>query len=480
MALPAEIVALSSSETRMWRAALLARMAELVARVEVLEAENAALKACVGRLEVENAALKAENTALRAEMEKPSKTPNNSSMPPSHGQKANAETKAKPKGKVHAGAHRPLHPHPTTRRDVFADHCPHCRAAVTATSQVPLQAYDRIEIPAITPDVTRVTLHGGTCPCCHERFKATPPAGLEPGSPFGPNLRAFVLYLRFGQVIPFARLERLLSDLFGLAISEGALANMLKDSAPAFEAQASAIRRRLLAGTVLQSDETSMRVGRRTFWVWVFHHGDSACFVIRPSRGKAVVAAFLGDVRPAFWVSDRLGAQIGWAAKEHQVCLAHLLRDIQYALDAGDDALAPRIMALLKRAICIGRRRAELADTTLATYHARLQTRIDALLTIVPTTKAGRKLQRILKRFRQNLLVFISNRAVPPTNNGSEQALRPCVVFRKVTNGFRSPWGATLYADVRSVLETARRRSIAILDAIRLTLDRRPLPITAA
>jgi transposase len=223
-----------------------------------------------------------------------------------------------------------------------------------------------------------------------------------------------------------------------------------------------------------------MRVGHRTFWVWVFHHGDSACFVIRPSRGKAVVTAFLGDVRPAFWVSDRLGAQMGWAAKEHQVCLAHLLRDIQYALDAGDDALAPRIMALLKRAIRIGRRRPELADTTLAAYQARLQTGIDALLTIEPATKAGRKLQRILKRFRQNLFVFITNRAVPPTNNGSEQALRPCVVFRKVTNGFRSEWGAALYADVRSVLETARRRGIAILGAIRLALDRMPLPTTAA
>jgi transposase len=480
MAAPVNKSALSWSEVAMPIAALLTRMAGFAAHVEALEAENATLKASVGRLEAENVALRAENAALRARLEQPPKTPDNSSTPPSHGHKANAETKARPKGKVHAGVHRPLHPHPTTRRDVFADHCPHCRAAVTATSQVPLQAYDRIEIPAITPDVTRVTLHGGTCPCCHERFKATPPAGLEPGSPFGPNLRAFVLYLRFGQVIPFARLERLLSDLFGLAISEGALANMLKDSAPAFEAQASAIRRRLLAGTVLQSDETSMRVGRRTFWVWVFHHGDSACFVIRPSRGKAVVAAFLGDVRPAFWVSDRLGAQIGWAAKEHQVCLAHLLRDIQYALDAGDDALAPRIMALLKQALRIGRRRAELADITLATYHARLQTRIDALLTIEPATKAGRKLQRILKRFRQNLFVFITNRAVPPTNNGSEQALRPCVVFRKVTNGFRSAWGAALYADVRSVLETARRRGLAILDAIRLTLGRRPLPVAVA
>jgi transposase len=480
MAAPVDKSALSWSEVAMPIAALLTRMAGFAAHVEALEAENATLKASVGRLEAENVALRAENAALRARLEQPPKTPDNSSTPPSHGHKANAETKARPKGKVHAGVHRPLHPHPTTRRDVFADHCPHCRAAMTAASQVPLQAYDRIEIPAITPDVTRVTLHGGTCPCCHERFKATPPAGLEPGSPFGPNLRAFVLYLRFGQAIPFARLERLLADLFGLALSEGALANMLKNSAPAFEVQASAIRRRLLAGTVLQSDETSMRVGRRTFWTWVFHHDDSACFVIRPSRGKAVVAEFLGDVRPAFWVSDRLGAQIGWAAKEHQVCLAHLLRDIQYALDAGDDALAPRIMALLKQALRIGRRRAELADITLATYHARLQTRIDALLTIEPATKAGRKLQRILKRFRQNLFVFITNRAVPPTNNGSEQALRPCVVFRKVTNGFRSAWGAALYADVRSVLETARRRGLAILDAIRLTLGRRPLPVAVA
>src|SRR5690242_15320002 len=76
--------------------------------------------------------------------------------------------------------------------------------------------------------------------------------------------------------------------------------------------------------------------------------------------------------------------------------------------------------------------------------------------------------------------VFITNRTVPPTNNGSEQALRPCVVFRKVTNGFRSEWAAALYADVRSVFETARRRGgISILRAIRLTLDGTPLPAGA-
>ena len=89
---------------------------------------------------------------------------------------------------------------------------------------------------------------------------------------------------------------------------------------------------------------------------------------------------------------------------------------------------------------------------------------------------AGQKLQRIIKKFRQNLFVFVTNRDVPPTNNGSEQALRPCVIFRKVTNCFRSEWGARLYADVRSVIETARRRGAPILQSIRLTLDGQPLP----
>ena len=73
------------------------------------------------------------------------------------------------------------------------------------------------------------------------------------------------------------------------------------------------------------------------------------------------------------------------------------------------------------------------------------------------------------------MFIFLANRAVPPTNNGSEQALRPCVVFRKVTNCFRSEWAAHLYADIRSVIETARRRAIGVLDAIRAALNRSPL-----
>jgi transposase len=417
--------------------------------------------------------------ALEAELGKPPKTPDNSSVSPSQGHKASGESEPKPKAKPHAGSHRPLHPNPTRRRDVLADRCEHCRADVSAIRQAAVHAYDRIEIPEIVPDVTRVTLHGGVCPCCRQRFRAPPPAGLAPGSPFGPNLRAFVLYLRFAQAIPFERLARLMSDLLGLEISEGALANMLQASGGTFARQASLLRDRLLSGTILQSDETSARVGKKTWWTWVFHNGDSACFLIRPSRGKAVVGEFLGAVRPDFWVSDRLGAQMGWARTAHQACLAHLLRDIQYAIDAGDVSFAPGIKNLLRHAIAIGHRRDRLADTTLTVYAARLEAKLDRLLQIEPANPQGQKLLRIIKKYRQNLFVFVTNRAVPATNNGSEQALRPCVIFRKITNCFRSQWGAKLYVDVRSVFETARRRGIPILQAIRLTLDERSLPVAA-
>ena len=80
-------------------------------------------------------ALIAENAALRERLNRPPKTPSNSSTPPSQGHKASGDGKAKPKGKVHAGAHRPLHPKPTRRRDVLAERCGHCQADLPARSR---------------------------------------------------------------------------------------------------------------------------------------------------------------------------------------------------------------------------------------------------------------------------------------------------------------------------------------------------------
>ena len=275
---------------------------------------------------------------------------------------------------------------------------------------------DRVEIPEIKPDVTRVSLHGGVCPCCAKRFKAEPPEGLEPGSPFGPNLRAFVIYLRSVQGIPLARLSHVLRDLFGLDISEGALVNILDASREPFATQTSLIKARLLAGTALASDETGMRVGKGNWWLWVFHHADSAVFIAAKHRSKAVVHAFLGDWRPDYWISDRYGGQMGWATREHQVCLAHLIRDVQYAIDSGDAVFAPGLKGLLKRACAIGRRRDALTDGTLKIYEADLNRRLDRLMSLIPADQAGVKLQTIIKKVRRHLFVFVTN--------GDQQRLR--------------------------------------------------------
>jgi transposase len=432
-------------------------IAGLMARIETLTAANALLVARIAELE--------------AKLDQPPKTPNNSSLPPSKGQKASESSKPKPKSNPHRGAHRELHPNPTRRHPVFACRCGGCGADVSQVPQSPCETYDRIEIPKIEPDVTQVSLHGGICPGCSKRFKAEPPKGLEPGSPFGPNLRAFVVYLRSVQNIPLARLTDVFRDLLGLEISEGALVNILHASRKAFAKQTGLLKMRLLSGSALASDETGVRVGKANWWLWVFHHGDTAVFVAEEHRTREVVERFLGEWRPDYWISDRLGSQMGWAKKEEQYCLSHLSRDVQWAIDQGDEVLGPGLKGLLKRACAIGRRRDKLADSTLKAYEADLDRRLDRLMALKPTHPAGRKLQKMFRKIRSHLFVFVTNRELTATNNGSERALRPAAIYRKITNGFRSVWAAKLYADVRSVIETGRRRAIRAIDAIRMTLQ---------
>ena len=134
---------------------------------------------------------------------------------------------------------------------------------------------------------------------------------------------------------------------------------------------------------------------------------------------------------------------------------------------------------MLKRACAIGRRRDGLADSTLKIYLGDLNRRLDRLLALNPNHKAGQKLKQTIKAIRGSLFVFVTNRHIEATNNGSERALRPCAVYRKITNGFRSEWGAKFYADIRSVVETGRRRAVRAIDAIRITLRGENLPCAA-
>jgi transposase len=361
---------------------------EALIRLVLSQAETIAV------LTREMAVLRARVAGLEAKPGLPAKTPDNSGTP------------------------RPPHPNPAHKRGVMAPSCQHCGTDVSSLPRTAREVHDRLEIPGIKPDATRVTLHGGVCPCCAEKFKAAPPSGMEPGSPSGENLRAPV--------------------------------NMLDAARGAFARQTSHIRARLMPGTILQSGETGLRAGKRNWRPRVFHHDGSAVFVIGPPRGKKAAGGVPGAFRPGFRVPDRYGGQMGWAGTNNQVCLAHLIRGVQYAIGAGGGIFAPGLRHLPGRACRIGRRRDKLADATLKTYAARLEARPGGLMARPPAHAAGVKLQRVIKKIRRHLSVSVTSRAIPAASNGSGRALRPCVIFGKITNGFRTGWGARLYAGIRS------------------------------
>ena len=241
------------------------------------------------------------------------------------------------------------------------------------------------------PVVTRVHRHRGVCPCCRRGFGAPAPDGLAPGSPFGPGLVALILHLHVTQAIGFERLAQLLDEVFGVTISEGAIANLLARAEAPLTVAATTIAQEVRNAKAVASDETSARVGGKTWWQWVLLSSTAVYHVIAAHRSAAVVSDFLGGAIPEVWVADRYAAQAGHGA-QRQVCLAHLLRDAQFAIDAGDAIFAAGFRKLLLRSIAIGQRRADLKDTTLAQYRADLDRRLDRLLAVAPTVPAGRKL----------------------------------------------------------------------------------------
>jgi len=428
----------------------------------------------VGQLEAALARI-AELEKRLAAFERPPKTPNNSSLPPSKGAKPDRPAGDKPPRESRPGFGRALEPNPDRTVDATLDACPHCAAAFPAGQQTPQQVYDRIELPPVKPDVTRVRLFGGRCACCGERATATAPDGLEPGSPFGQSIAAMVVYLHYAHAIGLERLSALMAEMFALTISEGAISNILARAREPLCAAAAAIGETVRTSPVVCSDETSARVCGKTWWEWVFVAALAVLHVIQPSRGKAVVASVFGAVQPLVWVSDMLGSQRGHAVR-WQVCLAHLLRDARYAIECGDTAFSAAFKRLLLRAIAIGRRRDALKDSTLKQHQADLDRRLDRIMVAVPVGEPGRKLRRRIAANRAHLFVFVTDRRVPYTNNVSERNLRPSVIFRKVTNGFRCEWGAETYAAFRSVVSTAKANKAPVLETLRSALLTAPLP----
>src|SRR4051812_35005633 len=358
--------------------------------------------------------------------------------------------------------------------------CPDC--GLVLPPDLPAETvstHEHIELPPVRPVVEQHRRLAVTCPACQARVAAPRPAGAA-STPFGARLHATAVYLKCFQALSYERLQRALSDLFGLTISQGGLMAMLRRAqarfAPGREAALSALRR----AAVVACDETGVRIEGSNSYHWVFRCDDAVVHHAAPTRAGSVVREIMGGHRPAVWLSDRYSAQQGHADRQ-QTCLAHLARDVAYALEAGDDPVAFRLKLWLGSAFALARGIGSLAASTINAKRRKLEAALDEILAAPVTCDLARDIQTRMRRARDQVLTFASFPGrVEATNNACERDLRPAVIQRKNTNGYRAMWSAQGEAAVRTVVATARLKAgPSTFGTVLSTITARPLPIAS-
>jgi transposase len=400
---------------------------------------------------------KAELIALVLRLQRPQKTSRTSSKPPSTDRKQQRET-SKPGGAKpgHEGQSRRL----SETADRVVDHrpnqCPCCRA--TLGSDLPSEVvslHDRIELPEVKPEVERHQRLAVQCPACGARVVAAMPPAIR-GTPFGSRLHAVATYLKTFQALSYERLQAALADLFGLTISQGGLMNLLRRAQGRFQAGRDEAVSALRRAEVVACDETGVRIEGANAYHWVFRCQDAVVHHAAPTRAASVIREVMQGHRPKVWLSDRYSAQQGHAAAQ-QTCLSHLARDVAYAREASEDPVPLRLELWLRSAFDLAGAITTFAASTLAAKRRALERRLAEILVAPTTCDLARDLQRKFRRARDQLLTFVAFPGmVEVTNNACERDLRPAVVQRKVTNGYRAMWAVEGEAAIRTVVDTAR------------------------
>lgn len=456
---------------------------ELVVRLSEMVVAAGQQPERIAELERHLAELQAEVQRLSA----PPKTSENSSVPPSVGFKANRTERRRRRGKRRG-------PPGTSRRRQRPDVIVRCRPSTCqgCGEPLPLDGQRRVgrsqvvDLPPIRPVVIEAWQYAARCRGCGTRTKGTYPAGLEPTRTFGPGIEAMLGYFHERHHVGYERLVELCREVFGLRISEGGIDSALRRLAERARPTYDAIGARVRAGPVIGSDETGARVAGDNAWHWVFQTPDASYHVIVRRRNAEVIAAFLGETRPESWVSDLWSPQLTVDAETHQLCLAHQIRNLTYAAEADgyDGRLwAVELRHLFGRAVHLHGIRDTLTPASFALRRKRIENAVDRLIfrTFLPEQPDTANACRLQERYRQHrasLFVFLDRPDVPPTNNASEQDLRPSVIHRKVTGGYRSWAGAEISAILTSLFATTRKQGQSFLDLLRSIAG--PSPLHAA
>jgi transposase-like protein len=310
---------------------------------------------------------------------------------------------------------------------------------------------------------------GKSC-CCGCLVKAEAPPNVKGSLSYGSNLRATVGYLSQVHHLPFKRLAKIMDELFGIHLSEGTIHNILQGIKNASMEMYQEIQGRILTSPVVGADETTQNIKGHKQWAWVFQTDRLTYVYPHLSRGKRAIEQHFPQGLPhSCLVTDRYAAYFSMDVKRHQICLAHLLRELNYLSELDPkQTWSKQMKNLLQEAIHkrktlpweridrkqILKKFSELLYQTLDHLHQEIQ-----------------NLQKGLIKHRKNIFNFLFDPQIPYDNNASERAIRPIKLKQKVSGCFRSNQGAMAYAVIHSIADTAKKNQQSQLGALRAILN---------
>lgn len=426
----------------------------------------------VKELEAEVEKLKATLDKLR----KPPKNSSNSSLPPSQDPYAKRYSKKKKSGRKPGGqeGHKGHH-HPFVDADVieplYPSACNHCGFEQLLPIEGHKQRCQEINLPELKPVVTEYRQCIGLCQRCGKKSFGEFPKHLKSPVQMGHSFSGLIGYLKQAHHLSHQRITHFFNDVFNVSLSEGFVDNRLQRLKTSFEGHYKAIGSALASQEVMGSDETRHRIGGKNNYLWVFQSARLSYFVGNVSRKFEVISDIFGQQFDGVWVSDRLGTQLKIKAN-HQLCLAHLIRNLQYAIEVDKSNWAEQLQTLLKETIHFRKQQADAFDPINNQDVFRQSQGYREQLNLLfqkpppPTEKEARKLFRSLLGRQEQMLLFLTDFRVPYDNNASERALRKPVVHRKVLGGFRTEKGSKCSDVLLSVIETGKKRGLKVLDLL--------------
>lgn len=331
------------------------------------------------------------------------------------------------------------------------------------------------------------------CPACGDLTKGQFPAGIKAPVQYGASVLSRALYLHLYQLLPVARTQEAMRDLFGCNISQASIQRAARFCSDKLIRCEQRIKQAIRDSAVIGADETGIRINGTNAWVHVARTDSLTHLASHTHRGKAAFNAigilnqFKGTLVRDGWFSYKWYQQC-----KHSLCNAHLLRDLTYIGEAKPEhelwttALA-KLLIEIKDAVESARNisqtalDSELHQDFLKRYDA-LTAKADESVRGSPEQKStGLTAQKLLNRFIRNkteVLRFMSDFAVPFDNNGSERDLRMLKLQQKIAGCFRTTEGVITFCRVRSYLSSVRKQGKDLLAAIESALKGKPVTLT--